>query len=181
MARELTQPSAVFPPIPRRGGSSSPSPRSSCPPSSRRSARSRATTPTRPASSSWCWRSAEPAAGDAARLGCPRGQRTTRFVLANGGGVTLRGAFAAALTPLRDAGARLDEDAFEPYARFLLDGGVGGILAGGTTGEGIALDPDERLRSVELFSRAGLAVIAHCGAQTTATTVRLPAAPGAAR
>jgi 4-hydroxy-tetrahydrodipicolinate synthase len=90
----------------------------------------------------------------------------------------LRGALAAALTPLRDGGGRLDEDAFEPYAAFLLDGGVEGILAGGTTGEGIALDPDERLRSVELFARAGLTVIAHCGAQTTATTVRL--ASGAA-
>ena len=60
---------------------------------------------------------------------------------------SVRGAFAAALTPLRDDGARLDEDAFAPYAALLMAGGVGGILAGGTTGEGIALDPDERLRS----------------------------------
>jgi dihydrodipicolinate synthase/N-acetylneuraminate lyase len=92
----------------------------------------------------------------------------------------LRGAFAAALTPLRDGGGRLDEDAFEPYAAFLLGGGVAGILAGGTTGEGIALDPGQRLRSVELFSGAGLTVIAHCGAQTTAATVGLAAVAGEA-
>ena len=92
----------------------------------------------------------------------------------------LHGALAAALTPLRDGGASLDEEAFEPYAAFLLAGGVGGILAGGTTGEGISLDPEERLRSVGLFARDGLNVIAHCGAQTTATTVRLAAGAGEA-
>ena len=92
----------------------------------------------------------------------------------------LRGALAAALTPLRDGGAFLDEDAFAPYAEFLRAGGVNGILAGGTTGEGISLDPDERLRSVELFAAAGLTVIAHCGAQTTATTVRLAGSAGEA-
>jgi 4-hydroxy-tetrahydrodipicolinate synthase len=92
----------------------------------------------------------------------------------------LRGALAAALTPLRGGGAHLDEDAFAPYAGFLLAGGVGGILAGGTTGEGISLDPEERLRSIELFAAAGLTVIAHCGAQTTATTVHLAGSAGEA-
>jgi dihydrodipicolinate synthase/N-acetylneuraminate lyase len=92
----------------------------------------------------------------------------------------LRGALAAALTPLTDGGARLDEGAFEPYAAFLRAGGVDGILAGGTTGEGISLEVDERLRSVQLFAGAGLTVIAHCGAQTTATTVRLAGAAGEA-
>ena len=37
---------------------------------------------------------------------------------------TLRGALAAALTPLCDDGSRLDEDAFAPYCDFLADGGV---------------------------------------------------------
>ena len=92
----------------------------------------------------------------------------------------LHGALAAALTPLREGGFRLDEDAFAPYAAFLLAGGVSGVLAGGTTGEGLLLDADERLRAVELFSGAGLTVIAHCGAQTTATTVRLAAGAGEA-
>ena len=49
----------------------------------------------------------------------------------------LRGAIAAALTPLREGGARLDEDAFGPYCDFLR--GLDGVLALGTTGEGILL------------------------------------------
>jgi dihydrodipicolinate synthase/N-acetylneuraminate lyase len=83
----------------------------------------------------------------------------------------LRGTLAAALTPLRDGGAVLDEDVFAPYAAFL--GGLDGVLALGTTGEGILLDPAERKRVVELFVETGLDVIAHCGAQTTSATVEL--------
>jgi dihydrodipicolinate synthase/N-acetylneuraminate lyase len=87
----------------------------------------------------------------------------------------ISGALAAALTPLRDGGQALDEDAFEPYARFLEQAGLDGILALGTTGEGIALTPLERKRVVELYVAAGLRVIAHCGAQTTSDTVALAA------
>jgi dihydrodipicolinate synthase/N-acetylneuraminate lyase len=83
----------------------------------------------------------------------------------------LRGTLAAALTPLRDNGDALDEDAFEPYAAFLRE--LDGVLALGTTGEGILLSVDERRRAVDLFVASGLAVIAHCGAQTTAATVQL--------
>ena len=83
----------------------------------------------------------------------------------------LRGALAAAVTPLRDGGAALDEDAFAPYCEFLAD--LNGILALGTTGEGILLSPEERKHVVELFVAGGLRVIAHCGAQATATTVEL--------
>jgi dihydrodipicolinate synthase/N-acetylneuraminate lyase len=88
----------------------------------------------------------------------------------------LRGAVAAALTPLREEGARLDEDAFEPYAGFLASGGLDGVLAMGTTGEGILLSVPERKRVTELFVQAAagrLLVAAHCGAQTTADTVAL--------
>jgi len=85
----------------------------------------------------------------------------------------IRGAFAAALTPLRDGGRALDEAAFEPYAAFLEDGGVDGILALGTTGEGILLSVPERRRVTELYVAAGLTVIAHCGAQSTDDTVAL--------
>ena len=81
--------------------------------------------------------------------------------------------FAAALTPLKDGGASLDLDAFEPYLAFLRDGGVEGILALGTTGEGINLSVDERRTALERFAAGPLAVIAHCGAQTTAQTVEL--------
>lgn len=83
----------------------------------------------------------------------------------------LRGAIAAALTPLRDGGAALDEDAFGPYCDFLR--GLDGVLALGTTGEGILLSQGERKRVTELFLVGGLKVIAHCGAQSTAGTVGL--------
>ena len=88
----------------------------------------------------------------------------------------LRGALAAAVTPL--AGDRLDEDAFGPYVQFLADGGLDGLLALGTTGEGLLFGVDERRRAVELFVAAAggrMQVAAHCGAQTTRDTVALAA------
>lgn len=88
----------------------------------------------------------------------------------------IRGALAAALTPLREEGSALDEEAFGPYLDFLADGGLDGLLALGTTGEGILLSLDERRRAAELFLAAAdgrLQVAVHCGAQTTADTVAL--------
>jgi dihydrodipicolinate synthase/N-acetylneuraminate lyase len=88
----------------------------------------------------------------------------------------LRGALAAAVTPLADE--RLDEAAFGPYVDFLAGGGLDGLLALGTTGEGLLFRPDERRRALELFVAAAagrLHVAAHCGAQTTADTVALAA------
>lgn len=84
-------------------------------------------------------------------------------------------AYAAALTPLRDDGASLDEDAFGPYVEFLEKGGVDGILALGTTGEGILLHSGERTRAAELFLDGELDVIVQCGAQTTLATAELAA------
>ena len=81
--------------------------------------------------------------------------------------------FAAALTPLRDGGRSLDDDAFGPYVEFLARGGLDGVLALGSAGEGILLEADERMRAAELFLDGPLEVIVHCGAQTTATTERL--------
>ena len=81
--------------------------------------------------------------------------------------------YAAALTPLSEGGDALDEEAFPPYVAFLQRGGVQGVLALGTTGEGILLRPEERMRAVELFLDGALEVIAHCGAQTTRDTVEL--------
>ena len=88
----------------------------------------------------------------------------------------LRGALAAAVTPLRDAGANLDEDAFPPLVDFFADNGLDGIFALGTTGEGLLLSVDERRRAASLFLEASagrLAVVVHCGAQTTADSVAL--------
>jgi dihydrodipicolinate synthase/N-acetylneuraminate lyase len=88
----------------------------------------------------------------------------------------LRGALAAAVTPLD--GDRLDEAAFGPYVDFLAASGLNGLLALGTTGEGLLFGVDDRKRAVELFLSAAdgrLQVAAHCGAQTTADTVLLAA------
>jgi dihydrodipicolinate synthase/N-acetylneuraminate lyase len=88
----------------------------------------------------------------------------------------IRGALAAAVTPLRDGGATLDEDAFEPLVHFLAAAGLDGILAMGTTGEGILLSLAERKRVTALFLAAcagKLDVAVHCGAQTTADTLAL--------
>ena len=79
----------------------------------------------------------------------------------------------AALTPLRDGGAVLDEDAFAPYVAYLQGHGADGVLALGSTGEGILLSVPERRRAIELFAAGPLPVIAHCGAQTTADTLEL--------
>lgn len=86
----------------------------------------------------------------------------------------LRGALAAAVTPLREG--RIDEGAFRPYVDFLADTGLSGLLALGTTGEGILFSVAERQQALELFVAAAagrLDVAAHCGAQTTADTVVL--------
>ncbi len=85
----------------------------------------------------------------------------------------VRGALAAAVTPLRDDGAALDEEAFGPYLEFLAAAGLDGILALGTTGEGILLSAAERRRAAELFVDGPLPVIVHCGAQTTGETSAL--------
>jgi dihydrodipicolinate synthase/N-acetylneuraminate lyase len=85
---------------------------------------------------------------------------------------------AAAVTPLRDGGARLDETAFRPYCDFLAAAGLDGVFALGTTGEGILLSVAERQRAAELFVEAvdgRLELVVHCGAQTTADTVVLAA------
>jgi len=90
----------------------------------------------------------------------------------------ISGAFAAAATPLRQRGAELDEEALEPLVQFLVGAELSGILALGTTGEGIALSLTERRRVAELYIRlapAEFQVLVHCGAQTTADTVSLAA------
>jgi dihydrodipicolinate synthase/N-acetylneuraminate lyase len=89
----------------------------------------------------------------------------------------ISGTIAAAVTPLRDAGARLDEDALASLLEFYVAGGIEGLLVLGTTGEGILLGHRERCRVAELaVAGAGaLRVIVHGGAQTTAATCALAA------
>jgi dihydrodipicolinate synthase/N-acetylneuraminate lyase len=90
----------------------------------------------------------------------------------------LKGALAAAVTPLRDGGEALDEGAVGPYVDFLVEGGVDGLLALGTTGEGFLLPVEQRMRAAQLFVEAAGARIlvgVHCGAQSTRDTVELAA------
>ncbi|HEY3576393.1 MAG TPA: dihydrodipicolinate synthase family protein [Gaiellaceae bacterium] len=86
----------------------------------------------------------------------------------------LHGALAAAVTPLRDE--RLDEAAVAPYVDFLAGHGVDGVLALGTTGEGVLFSPAERREIAEAFLAAAAGrfqVAIHVGAQTTRDTVAL--------
>jgi dihydrodipicolinate synthase/N-acetylneuraminate lyase len=89
----------------------------------------------------------------------------------------ISGTVSAAVTPLRDDGRQVDEDVYPPLLQFYRDGGVDGVLALGTTGEGVLLSADERRRVAELVVAGAdaLRVIVHCGAQTTAETVALAA------
>jgi dihydrodipicolinate synthase/N-acetylneuraminate lyase len=90
----------------------------------------------------------------------------------------LHGALAASVTPLRDAGGNLDDEAFGPLVDFFVAAGLDGILALGTAGEGILLSQEERRRAADLFLQASdrrLLVAVQCGAQTTAVTVALAA------
>jgi dihydrodipicolinate synthase/N-acetylneuraminate lyase len=90
----------------------------------------------------------------------------------------LRGVFAAAVTPLLEGGAHLDEPGIGHVTDFLVAGGVDGALVCGTAGEGLALSVYERERALETYLAAAgsrLAIMAHCGAQTTAETTRLAA------
>jgi dihydrodipicolinate synthase/N-acetylneuraminate lyase len=89
----------------------------------------------------------------------------------------ISGTLAAAVTPLRDGGERLDEQALVALLEFYGTTGLDGLLVLGTTGEGISLSDDERRRVAErAVDHAGaLRVIVHCGAQTTTSTCALAA------
>jgi dihydrodipicolinate synthase/N-acetylneuraminate lyase len=94
----------------------------------------------------------------------------------------ISGTLAAAVTPLCEAGQRLDEDAVAPLLEFYAAGGLEGVLVLGTTGEGILLGAEERRRLAELAvaARGSLHVVVHTGAQTTAETAALSAHAAAA-
>jgi dihydrodipicolinate synthase/N-acetylneuraminate lyase len=89
----------------------------------------------------------------------------------------ISGTLAAAVTPLCDAGERLDLGAFGPLVEFYAASELDGLLVLGTTGEGIMLGDEERRKVAELVVEAAgaLRVIVHCGAQTTTQTCLLAA------
>lgn len=88
----------------------------------------------------------------------------------------LRGTLAASVTPLRDVGMAVDEDAVQPLVDFFVEAHLDGVLVLGTAGEGFLLDEAERRVVADLFLQAAdgrLHVAVQCGAQSTAETVRL--------
>jgi dihydrodipicolinate synthase/N-acetylneuraminate lyase len=90
----------------------------------------------------------------------------------------LHGAIAAAVTPLTDGGRSIDPDGFEGLVGFLANGGMDGLLACGTTGEGVLLSVDERRHVAEGFLAVrpdDFQIAVHAGAQTTRDTVALAA------
>jgi dihydrodipicolinate synthase/N-acetylneuraminate lyase len=90
----------------------------------------------------------------------------------------LHGAIAASVTPLTAGGRAVDAAVIGPLVAFLAGGGVDGVLACGTTGEGVLLSVDERRIVTEAFVAArpsGFQVAIHAGAQSTADTIALAA------
>jgi dihydrodipicolinate synthase/N-acetylneuraminate lyase len=86
------------------------------------------------------------------------------------------GTLAAAVTPLTGADGSVDADGIDAVVDFYARAGLNGILALGTTGEGILFSLDERRFAADEFVTSAhhrLAVIVHCGAQTTHDTVAL--------
>jgi 4-hydroxy-tetrahydrodipicolinate synthase len=89
---------------------------------------------------------------------------------------TVHGTLAAAVTPLTGANGSIDADGIGGLVDFYAQAGLDGILALGTTGEGILFSMDERRLAADEFVTAShhrLAVVVHCGAQTTHETVVL--------
>src|SRR4029079_3348411 len=83
----------------------------------------------------------------------------------------LKGALAAAVTPLRDGA--FDSDAVAPYLDFLAGHGLDGVLVLGTTGEGVMFPLAQRAEIAVGFIEAAagrLQVAVHVGAQTTHDT-----------
>jgi dihydrodipicolinate synthase/N-acetylneuraminate lyase len=88
----------------------------------------------------------------------------------------IRGALAAAVTPLSADGTELHQEGIAGLVDFYLRAGLDGLLVLGTTGEGIMLSTAERRCAAESFLHSAegrLPVLVHCGAQTTDDTADL--------
>ena len=78
---------------------------------------------------------------------------------------TFSGLIVAALTPMREDRS-IDLDAIDPYVEFLIGHGVDGLMVLGTTGEYIALTPEERRLVAARFLAAAaerVPVVVHVG------------------
>src|SRR5580700_10888092 len=88
----------------------------------------------------------------------------------------VHGTLAAAVTPITGVDGSIDGDGIGAVMDFYARAGLDGILALGTTGEGILFSLDERRFAADEFVTSAhhrLAVVVHCGAQTTHDTVVL--------
>ena len=86
-----------------------------------------------------------------------------------------RGVIAATATPFNEDGS-LNLSVVPQFVDFLLTGGVSGLMVGGTTGEFVAMNSEERLATIEAFVKAvegRVPVIAHVGHSYRAEAVRL--------
>jgi dihydrodipicolinate synthase/N-acetylneuraminate lyase len=94
--------------------------------------------------------------------------------------------YAAAITPLKDGGSKIDDSGIAEYVRFLAQARLDGVMVTGTAGEGLLLSGAERRQVAERFIAAappGFRTLVQCGAQTTSETTDLAnhaAAVGAA-
>jgi 4-hydroxy-tetrahydrodipicolinate synthase len=90
---------------------------------------------------------------------------------------SLRGVWTAALTPF-DARLGIDTAALVQHCRGLLAAGCRGISLFGTTGEGTALSPDERMAALDAVVAAGISgdrLMPSVGCTDVPTTVALGA------
>ncbi|RMD79470.1 MAG: dihydrodipicolinate synthase family protein, partial [Chloroflexi bacterium] len=74
----------------------------------------------------------------------------------------IRGIISAILTPFTSDVGPVDYEWLPEYLHFLADGGLHGVLALGTTGEGPSMSVAERIRTLDIIMqhRGELSVIA---------------------
>ena len=86
------------------------------------------------------------------------------------------GVLPAMATPIREDGSRVNEPVIDSLVDFLLNAGVKGLFVGGSTGEGILLNLDQRKvlheRAVKA-ARGRAPVLIHVGSNTTDNSVYL--------
>ncbi len=88
----------------------------------------------------------------------------------------IKGTLAAAITPLRPDGGDFDDAGVSAVVDFLAESGVDGVLALGTTGEGVLFAPSERERIARAYIDAAgsrIDVAVHVGTLATIDAVRL--------
>jgi 4-hydroxy-tetrahydrodipicolinate synthase len=86
----------------------------------------------------------------------------------------LEGVYTALITPFTETGD-LDTEALTALVRHVVDGGGEGVVPLGTTGEGYAVDPDERteaLRAVREAADESTGLVAGATASSTRETIR---------